>query len=268
MAITPVNKSGLWQVYWAHSFRQTNLLLLCTQIRDSGTAVQLNTETQTWTGELQHEHQRRERECEGWPCPSHPSAPPSFSSISTLKPPACSFVPLVYRAVEALEAAKLRESGCQFPLLDRQIFNFSEGCFEEELCGVLLKGSPACSEQRLLSCNGYTCSARCTGLLHADKRFDSCCGESCIKSCLCCECTSVHNHYNFIKVGSRGNYSADAFNLISISVERAGRRFEKEIASKGSHCIRVIPMLTHRTSVLTMSSLVCLKCFIHKNGVS
>lgn len=38
-----VNKSGLWQVYWAHSFRKPNPELLCTQIRDDG-RTQPNTE--------------------------------------------------------------------------------------------------------------------------------------------------------------------------------------------------------------------------------
>lgn len=41
-----VNKSGLWQVYWTYSFRETNPLLLCTQIRDDCRGVQPNPEMQ------------------------------------------------------------------------------------------------------------------------------------------------------------------------------------------------------------------------------
>lgn len=51
-----VNKSGLWQVYWAHSFRETNLLLLCTQIRNDCRGAQPNTEMQTWTSDAQKHH--------------------------------------------------------------------------------------------------------------------------------------------------------------------------------------------------------------------
>lgn len=49
-----VNKSGLWQVYWAHSFRETNPQLLCTQIRDDCRGEQPHTEMQTWTSDIQN----------------------------------------------------------------------------------------------------------------------------------------------------------------------------------------------------------------------
>lgn len=37
----------------------------------------------------------------------------------------------------------------------------------------------------------------------------------------------VRDHYDFIKVGSLGNYGADTFNLISVSVECIGHGLGK-----------------------------------------